>query len=46
MFARSEERKASTEEAAVFSRAVSLPLEQKGDRNIVEKSLLTHDHEG
>lgn len=46
MFAWSEKRKASTQEAAVFSRAVRLPLEQKGDRNIVEKSLLTHDHEG
>lgn len=46
MLARPEERKASTEEAAVFSRAVRLPLEQKGDRNIAEKSLLTHDREG
>lgn len=46
MLARPEERKASTEEAAVFSRAVRLPLERKGDRNIAEKSLLTHDREG
>lgn len=40
------QRKACAEEAAVFSRAVRLPLEQKGDRNITEKRLLTHDHEG
>lgn len=46
MLARPEERKASTEEAAVFSQAVRLPLERKGDRNIAEKSLLTHDREG
>ena len=35
MFAQPEERKACAEEAAVFSRAVRLPLEQnKGDSDL------------